>query len=79
MEDEIEPSKEFTKGFNDAYLLGSHEPKILSGISPVDNPQNTYFDGFFMGKLEWEREQQKTQVQDLNKLRNKEKEQGRER
>lgn len=79
MEDEIEPSKEFTQGFNDAYLLGSYEPKILSGISPVDNPQNKYFDGFFMGKLEWEKEQQKTQLQDLSKLRDKGKEQERER
>jgi len=78
METEIEPSKEFTKGFNDAYLLAMAEPVLLADISQSVNPESEYFDGFFSGKEQWELEQSKLQEKEIQDIRSRANEHGRD-
>lgn len=70
-QDDVQPSTEFVTGFNHAYILAVHEPSLLEQITPKENPNNEYFDGFFAGKEEWHREQQqKDQLNELQAIRN---------
>lgn len=66
------PSNEFVKGFNHAYILAAHEPELFDQITPKENPANEYFDGFFAGKEEYQREQvEKDQLNELENIRGK--------
>lgn len=73
--------EEYVKGFNDSYLLAAHEPSLLADIIPGLNPTNDFFSGFFAGKAQWEREQEKAQVNELAQIRDhsRDKEKGLER
>lgn len=69
MELEWEDNQEYVRGFNNAYLLAEHEPRLLSDITRSVNPSNDYFEGFFSGKAEWEIEQSKDQLNEIEELR----------
>jgi hypothetical protein len=62
---------DFAKGFNHSIILAEFRPELLNEIIPSINPTNTYFDGFFAGKEQWEVEQTNQQLQKLNSLREK--------
>lgn len=64
MEQEI-TSHDFAQGFNNAYLLGAHEPELLTEITQMVNPDSDYFDGFFSGKQQWEHDQRLQQLEQL--------------
>lgn len=66
-----ETSRDFVQGFNNAYLIAEYEPDVLAQISLANNVQNEYFDGFFAGKVQWEREQGQSQTNELEKIRNR--------
>ena len=63
--------QQFIKGFNGGYLLAQHEPLLLSQITKTLEPRNDYLLGFISGKKEYENENQKIQLEDLSKLRDK--------
>lgn len=67
--EEIE-NVEFTQGFNDASILADYAPELLYDMSPVNNLQNDYFDGFFSGKAHClsEKDQEK-QIEELQSIR----------
>ena len=76
--EEQQPSKEFVRGFNDAYILAAHEPVLLSDMSRSLNPTNDFFEGFFAGKDQWQIEQEKSNERELSALRNRSKERERD-
>jgi len=63
--------REYTTGFNHAYVLASAEPVLLEDIVRGINPSNVYFEGFFAGKEQWQQEQVKVKEEELSQLRNK--------
>lgn len=58
--------KLFIKGFNDAYILASHDPNLLNAILHNISPINSYVSGLNSGQMEFELEKN---VHDLAKLR----------
>ena len=66
-----DPDREYTTGFNDAYILASAEPVLLEDIVRGVNPSNVYFEGFFAGKEQYQQEQVKVKEEELSQLRNK--------
>lgn len=68
----------FAKGFNHSAILAEFRPDLLNDILPSINPKNTYFDGFFAGKEEWELEQKNKQLEKLSNLRESERSNERE-
>ncbi len=58
--------QQFVKGFNDGYVLASHEPKLLNAILHNTNPTNSYISGLSSGQKEFELE---TNIKDISKLR----------
>lgn len=73
------PSKEYTDGFNNAYLLAAEAPELLEDIVRGLNPSNIYIEGFFAGKDQWKYEQAKEQENELAQLRSRGKDLERER
>ena len=69
MEQEIEPSEKYVKGFNNGYLLAKHEPALLSEISRTLKSSNEYIEGIFSGKEQYEIEQTRTQQTELEQIR----------
>lgn len=68
--------EQYVQGFNHSYLLAAHEPTLLSEIEPSLNPSNDYFKGFFSGREQWQREQEKAQVNELAQIRNRSQDRG---
>lgn len=69
----------YLHGFNNAYLLAQHEPALLSKLVSCLTATNDYFQGFFSGKAQYEMEQTKTQLANLQQIRNRAQERGQER
>ena len=67
--------QQYIKGFNNAYLLAEHEPSLLKSISKTLTPQNEYLDGFISGKLQHELDQTRSQLEELQHLRDTSKDQ----
>ena len=61
---------EFARGFNHAAILAEFRPELLNDIIPSVNPTNTYFEGFFAGKEQWELDNSNEQLDELENLRN---------
>jgi len=59
--------KEYIKGFNHAAILSDLRPELLSDIIPSLNPSNSYFEGFFDAKEQYELN---NTVQNLDELEN---------
>lgn len=70
--------QQFVKGFNNGYLLARYEPVLTSQIAKTLQPDNDYLSGFLSGKEEFELEQTKAQVNQLDQLRSRSAERGRE-
>lgn len=51
--------KDYTKGFNNGYLLAQHQPELLNKISGSLDRSNSYCDGLLSGKEEYEIEKAK--------------------
>ena len=78
--DEQSPSRDFVEGFNHCELLADLAPDLLEEISPVNNPQNDYFDGFFAARIHIREEQaQQKEIEELQSLREKSQERDNER
>lgn len=70
--DEQTPSRDFVEGFNHCELLADLAPDLLEEISPVNNPQNDYFDGFFAARIHIREEYaQQKEIEELQSLREK--------
>jgi hypothetical protein len=65
------PPREYTDGFNSAYLLASQEPELLDDIVRGLNPSSVYLEGFFNGKDQWKHEQEKIHENELAELRSR--------
>jgi len=69
MKDQIHPR--YLKGFNNAYLLAQHQPKLLDSLLTT-TVENEYLNGMYDGKRTYEQEQQKnqsrTRLQQLDQL-----------
>lgn len=52
-EDEQTASRDFVQGFNHCSILAELAPDLLEEISPVNNPQNDYYDGFFSARVQY--------------------------
>jgi len=48
--------QQYTKGFNNGYLLAKHEPELASRLMTQPNEHNAYFRGLLGGKQEYEQE-----------------------
>lgn len=66
-----DPDREYTTGFNHAYVLASAEPVLLDDIVKSMNPLNPYYEGFFAGKEQYQHEQVKVKEEELSQLRNR--------
>lgn len=65
--------QQYIHGFNHGYLLTKHEPKLVGQLTKTLQPKTDYLDGFFSGKEEFELENSRIQLDDLQHLRNKSK------
>ena len=63
--------KLYIKGFNSGYLLAKYMPVLLTKIVKNVSPTNDFVEGLFSGKEEYELEYSRTQLDELNLLRNK--------
>jgi len=61
--------REFTIGFNHAMVLAGARPELFEDIVQSVNPNNSYFDGFFSGKEQYELEETTRQLDELDNLR----------
>ena len=62
--------KLYIKGFNSGYLLAKHEPELLTKIVKNVSPANDFVEGLFSGKEEFELEYSRSQLDEINHLRN---------
>ena len=62
--------KLYIKGFNSGYLLAKHEPELLGKVLKNISPKKDFVEGLFSGKEEYELEYSRTQLDELNHLRN---------
>lgn len=63
----------FTNGFNSGYLLAEYEPGLLNKIINNVQPTAPFLEGLFSGKEQYEIEMEldKTQLQELQNLRDR--------
>ena len=62
--------KLYIKGFNSGYLLAKHEPELLTKIVKNVSPANDFVEGLYSGKQEYELEYSRSQLDEINHLRN---------
>jgi hypothetical protein len=58
MEENFSPDPAYIKGFNEAYLMGKHEPELLAKL-PLDLGNSERSKGFIAGKEQYTLEQKK--------------------
>jgi hypothetical protein len=46
--------QQYTKGFNNGYLLAQYEPELLNKLLPDLKPGNDYVDGMLSGKEQYD-------------------------
>lgn len=61
----------FIKGFNAGYLLAEHELNLINNLLKGVQTNTTYFSGMSFGQKEYELEHSKTQMSEIEKLRQK--------
>jgi len=67
--------KQFTIGFNNGFLLARFEPHILIALLRDIQPLNSYIKGMASGQKEYELMQTKSQLDELELLRQKNRDQ----
>lgn len=65
----MEQQEQYTEGFNNGYLLAKYEPKLLTKLLKQLVPSGDYLEGLFSGKEECEREYTLSQLNELARLR----------
>jgi hypothetical protein len=63
-------NEQYLKGFNYAYLLAEHNPKLIEEIIKTTN-SNDYILGLNDGKSTFEKKRVKSRTQEINKLLSK--------
>ncbi len=63
----------YIEGFNKGYLLAKHEPALLGQVVKNVQPKTDYLQGFFSGREEFELENLRNHLNDLDRLRNQQK------
>lgn len=66
----MDTEKQYIQGFNNGYTLAKYEPDLMTKIIKNIHPTNDYLDGLFSGKVEYELEHTRTQLDDLKRVRN---------
>lgn len=61
--------KQFIAGFNSGYLLAEYEPDIITSILKDVQPTMSYISGMSFGQREYDLEQSKSQLNEVEKLR----------
>ena len=61
--------KQYIEAFNNGYVLAEHEPRLLNTISKNLNPSNNYLEAFLEGKKQYELENFKSKMTELDRLR----------
>lgn len=69
MQQQVIIENDYAKGFNHSMILADWRPELLNDILPSLNPTNTYFEGFFAGKEQWDLEQTNQELTELENLR----------
>jgi hypothetical protein len=69
-----EQEQQYIKGFNGGYLLSKHEPDLTAKISQNLQPNTGYLEGFLSGKEEYQLENSRIQLNELEELRSRTKE-----
>lgn len=67
--EEIEPSDDYLKGFNQGYYLHRHNPKLASSVANGINTPSDYLDGFNDGGKEYEMERIQREFEEVEKTR----------
>ena len=66
--------QQYIRGFNHGYLLTKHLPALVGKlVKHIKATTSDYLAGFFSGKEEYELEYSQSQLNELQKLRNKSK------
>lgn len=79
-EEEQTPSRDFVQGFNHAELLADLAPEVLEDISPINNPETDYYNGFFAAKVHIREEaRQQHEMEEMQALRGNSQERNNER
>ena len=61
----------YVRGFNHGYMLTKYLPDLVVKMVKQISPKGDYLSGFFSGKEEWELEQDRIQLDELQQLHNK--------
>lgn len=70
--------KQFITGFNSGYILAKYETTMLSTLTKGIRSDNSYIQGILSGQKEYELEQTKYRLDELEQLRKDSKEKERE-
>ena len=62
---------QYIKAFNNGYVLAKFEPTLLATILKNLSPSNSYLEGMFAGKEEFELEKFRPHIDELNQIRQK--------
>ena len=65
---------QFIRGFNSGYILAKHEPQMLSTLVKDLRPNTSYIAGMKGGQREYEQETMKDRLNELERLKNNDKE-----
>ena len=68
----------YIKGFNRGYTITKYLPDLSAAIINNIGSTNDFIDGFSSGKKEYEQEKDRAQLNELDQMRNKSKEQEKE-
>lgn len=68
----------YVRGFNHGYILAKYLPELVTKLIKTVAPITDYTEGFFSGKEEYEIEYTRAQIDELNNLRNRSKDQDRD-
>lgn len=63
--------QEFTKGFNNGFLIAQYESEIASMVVKDIKSDSHYFQGLIAGKQEYELNKNRYQIKDNDRSRNK--------
>ena len=72
----MDSEQQYVRGFNHGYILAQHEPELLLKVTKQLTPQTVYVQGLFDGQKELELENNRNQLNELRKVRDKLKDRG---
>lgn len=63
--------RQYIQGFNNGYILAKFEPDLLNTVSQSIAPINSHLEGLFNGKEQFEFENSRNRLFELQELRHK--------